>query len=280
MLAVKVVIPYFRSGHAVHYTRYFSKFGATSSEVVYNLLTQPGLVLSELLTPENAIFALALLVPLAFLPLFSPGRLAVGLPLFGALCLNEIARDPQHHFHAPLVAILYWAAAAGLSRVVLWYHWLRQDPRVERETISPVAGFTARWVCGCALATGFFFSLGPLGMTFWDPGSGGNWQVKYVPGKRAELFPRVLEQIPADSRVASTDFVHPRFTHYLRSYDYSGYRPIVPADTDYIVIDVKGPYSEIRSPRDVKEYRDQPHEWELLPDQTEGLFIVLKRRKA
>src|SRR5207248_2699030 len=117
-LAVKVFIPYFRGGD-VHYTAYFTKFGATPGEVMLHLVTRPDVLLGELCTAENALFALTLLGPLAFLPLLSPTRLAVSVPLFCALCLNEItdSRNPQHHFHAPLVAILFWAAAAGLGHV-------------------------------------------------------------------------------------------------------------------------------------------------------------------
>src|SRR6185436_5072552 len=38
-------------------------------------------------------------------------------PLFGVLCLSEITNSPLHHFHAPLVPVLMWAAAAGLGNV-------------------------------------------------------------------------------------------------------------------------------------------------------------------
>lgn len=101
------------------------------------------------------------------------------------------------------------------------------------------------------------------------------------------MLPRILEQIPMTARIASTDFVHPRFTHYERSYDYSqyrrsvsGFRSVVPDDTDYIVIDTRHPYSTIQSPEDVRELKEEPDRWELLPDTTDGYFIVLKARSA
>ena len=85
--------------------------------------------------------------------------------------------------------------------------------------------------------------------------------------------------------MASTDFVHPRYTHFERSYDYSQYsrmvngnRPGAPDDADYIVIDTRHPYSWIHGPEDVRELQSEPDRWELLPDQTSGYFIVLKRR--
>ena len=37
-------------------------------------------------------------------------------------------------------------------------------------------------------------------------------------------FAKIAHFIPQSARVASTDFVHPRYTHFDRSYDYSNYR--------------------------------------------------------
>jgi len=136
----------------------------------------------------------------------------------------------------------------------------------------------SRWGLACAFTSGLFLSISPFGIPFWDSGSTAYWKVKYVPGERARQFEKVFAAIPQDSRVASTDFVHPRFTHHERSYDYSDYRPVVPDDTDYIVIDCHGPYSQITRPNQVKELRDHPEQWEVVPDETQGDFIVLKRR--
>ena len=283
LLVVRVILPWFRGGHDVHFASYFSRFGGSSGEIARNLLSHPRLLLCELLRPDLAIYALGMLLPLAFLPLLSPGRLAVAAPLFGVLCLNEIARTPLHHFHAPLVPIVVWAAAAGLGqaapvwgRVCRWW-----DPDKETAGRAPVATaarkvptgkrlaavpanpaaapaaaiaapppvrrvpaatlFAATWCLTSSAAIGFFIGLSPLGINFWDPHSLAYWRALYVPGPRAAHFRAVLELVPPTSRVASTDFVHPRFTHFERSYDYSDYRPNVPDDADYIVIDTQHP---------------------------------------
>ncbi|MFO1022369.1 MAG: DUF2079 domain-containing protein [Planctomycetales bacterium] len=279
-IAVNALIPWFRRGQTVHFAGYFSKFGKTPPEIIWNVLFNPALLFSELFAPEKIIYALSLLLPLGFLPLLSPGRLLVALPLFGALALNQLAANPQHHFHAPLVALLYWAAAAGLGSL---------PAEMKRWKSSDAANLSQRWGgmfgLGCAFVTGLFLSIGPTGIPFWDSGAQAYWQLKYVPGKRAEMFGKVLAKIPKESRVASTDFVHPRFTHYLRSYDFSGYRPNPPDDTDYLVIDRHGPYSQIadrdvQSIEDLKDLLPHAERWELLPDETEGYFIVLKRRKS
>lgn len=286
-LATRVIMPWFRAGAEVHYARYFSKFGETPEQIVQTMIGQPGLLFGELFSIPTVLYAIAMLAPVAFLPLFSPGRLAVGAPLFGILCLNELAKDPRHHFHAPLVAIVFWAIAAGLPGAAEC--WKRIAGRRDADAKAgkreiPVWMRTFLWAS--SLTTGVFFSLGPLGITFWDAGSNWHWSRLYGHSRRADLFVHVPPLIPITSRVASTDFVHPRFTHYDRSYDYSGYlRKVsdyehkVPSDTDFIVIDTQHRYSEIKRPEEVPEYRDHPDDWELLPDQTEGFFIVLRRRR-
>src|SRR5690606_28047988 len=100
---------------------------------------------------------LYLLVPLGLLPILSPSRLLVGLPLFVLLCLNELAQQPAgpfHHFHAPLLPIVLWAAASGLGRLI------SQDGT--RQTA--ICG--ARFALACALLTGVCYTLTPLGLRF------------------------------------------------------------------------------------------------------------------
>jgi uncharacterized membrane protein len=286
-VATRVVMPYFRSGAEIHYASYFSRFGQTPEQIIRTMITRPGLVLEEFFSASTFLYALMMLVPLAFVPLLSPGRLVVGLPLFGILSLNELARDPRHHFHAPLVPIVFWALAGA------WPLGVRSAARllqgVCRGVAAPATVATSalpHLVWTSSFAMGLFFSMHPLSLPFWDSGSTSHWRNLYGPSRRAEEFAKIADLIPRSARVASTDFVHPRYTHHERSYDYSDYRrkvsdyqAKVPDDTDYIVIDTQHRYSKIKSPADVPEYRDHSDIWELLPDQTNGYFIVLKRRK-
>ena len=125
----------------------------------------------------------------------------------------------------------------------------------------------------------------PVGATFWSDASPFGRGNLYVPDERAAEFQKVLALLPTDARVASTDYVHTRLTHFDRSYDYSdylravnNYKPGVPADTDYIVIDTGHRYSEIKSIDQVRELREEPEQWEVVPHDSHALFIVLKRR--
>jgi hypothetical protein len=147
----------------------------------------------------------------------------------------------------------------------------------------------AQFAWTSALATGLFFSLSPLGIAFWDRDSEWYWRKLYVPGERAAQFADIQSLIPPEARVASTDFVHPRFTHHERSYDYSDYpravnnnRPGAPPDTDYIVVDKRDRYraiapaeQQIHGPEDLPEYRAAPGTWDVLVN--DDYFLVLKR---
>jgi uncharacterized membrane protein len=283
IVATQLVMAWFRNWQEIHYAGYFTKFGKTMVEIVQNMAGHPGLLFGELMTRHTAVYALALIAPVGFLCLLSPGRLAVALPLFVTLALNEVIREPRHHVHAAAVPFVFWAAAAGLGtlpRLADLWNWFPKAIDVP---------WAAQFAFFSAFVTGVFFGLSPVSITFWDRGSGVCWKDLYVPGPRAEYFPNVLAAIPnKNARVASTDFVHPRFTHYERSYDYSdypravsSYQSKVPDDTDYIVFDIRHRYSKYDPQTGLRELHTQPGQWALvpLPDKTGEYFIVLKRKK-
>lgn len=287
LLVMRVLIPFFREGADPHYTRYFGKFGNSMGEIILGMLSQPSLVIEELVTVSSVSYLLTLLLPLAFLPLLSPGRFGVAVPILGLLFLNEIVKsDPQphHHFHAPVVPVLFWAAAHSLAK-------FRHDSNSRLRALvdrflSRDRLFMPAFALALCCAIGSVVGMSPLSIKFWDSGSFFYWGKLYVPTERVEKFATVLEQIPPEARVASTDFVHPRFTHHARSYDYShylrkvaGYENQVPDDTDFIVIDTQHYYSDIKGPEQVRELQVEPDKWELLEDHSDGYFIVLKRRR-
>lgn len=283
VLATRVAIPWFRSGAELHYVRYFSKFGNSMSEVVWNMLTKPRLLFGELATARTLMYALSMLLPVGFIALLSPCRLAVALPLFGILCLNELAQDPRHHFHAPLVPIVFWATTIGLGNA--GRVWSRLSALLPLSPSRSTDTFARHFVWASAFASGLFLSMSPAGIPFWDAHASTSLWRLYVRDPRADHFPEVFAQIPTTARVASTDFVHPRFTHHERSYDYShyrrriaGYEDKVPDDTDFIVIDTRHPYSDLKSPDQVRELQQHSDDWELLPDKTQGYFILLRRK--
>ena len=296
VLVLLWVIPVFR-GDVPHYAQYFGELGGTPGEILGTAVSRPGLLLGKWFSARTLFYFLALLLPMGLLPLLGRGRLLVGAPIFAMLCLLEFSSAgsydpvsgqvsspasgqaivPFHHFHAPLIPILYFAAAGGLGRLV------------DR---GPVWATRGGWfVVSSSLACGVFFSAGPLGLAFWDADSDHNGKTLMTTSRRAELFTEVAGLVPRTARVFSTDFVHPRFTHHERSYDYSDYprrsdieltEPVAGQDY-YIVIDVQHRYSSIKSVEDVRELQPGGGGWELLrlvTDEDGTLYYIVLYRRA
>jgi len=289
MLVVLVVIPWFRSGDVVHYSRYFGDLGNTPGELVKTALADPLRVLRQAATAQTVLYVLVFCVPLALLPCRRLLVLSAGVLTFGMLSLLQFGDEsglppvPYHHFHAPLLVVIFTAATQSLvPRSVADTH-----PRRRRYTLSPRQ--SALMVLLLCFSTGLTGSLMPWGVTFWSAETGFGYERLYASSDpqqrlRVAMAERIEECIPADARVASTDFIHTRLTHRQRSYDYSqylrkvnDYQPGVPADTDYIVIDRLHRYSIYREKEDVPEIAE-PEVWELLPDDTQGAYFVLRRR--
>jgi len=310
LVAVKFAIPFFRGGD-VHYARYFGELGSSPGDILQSAIHRPGLVLGKLFSLRSLMYALYLLLPVGFLPLRSATRLAVAAPWFGVLCLLELTADPAqqqplvpgHHFHAPLVPVLFWSAAAGLgdwsTRQPAWWRFRILGGRRVKSNGTARCEETSNWWAGFCFSSAFFTAVlmgyAPLSLGFWDRGSPAYWKTRYVPNERARAFPAVLEVVPQDARVFSTDFVHTRFTHYKRSYDYSEYPRASdeelteprPGEKYYIVFDVysrynrnRAPEEQVRRPEDIPEYADHPGEWEVVSHPAERFFIVLRRRET
>lgn len=288
ILAVLVVIPAFRSGDHVHYARYFGDLGGTPGELMKTAITDPLRVIVRIFSMRTVLYICVFLVPLAFLPARRPLLLASGIFTFGMLSLLELGNDgglppiPYHHFHAPLLPVVFWAAVVGIGSV-------GRCTAVEEDSIRKNTFSRAGLVLCCCVATCLTGSLMPVGVSFWSKVSPFGLTQLYCPSdlqqqSRAQAARRVVEQIPLTARVASTDYIHTRLTHCERSYDYSNYlravnnyQPGVPSDTEYIVIDTQHRYSEIRSADDIPELNEAKDEWQLLPDRTDGIFLILKR---
>lgn len=246
VLVMTWIIPHFRGGGNPHYTPYFKSLGDSPADIVRNVLTQPRLVIDRIATLPNAQFGMFLIGSLAFVPLASPLRLAVALPVLGYLTLGEREgmNQPFFHFHAPIVAVILWAMVGGCANLS---HRFR-------------ANNIARFVCAMAFATGIWFGPSPLSWKFHDPYAGLVWQVGYPMGpvfkpngqywrdryfspERAESFSKAIELIRPDDRVAATDLVRTRFTHQAACHEYPPLKDHVSIDDiDVIVLDLAEGY--------------------------------------
>lgn len=233
-------LPYFRGGPA-HYLPYFSSLGQTPKQIASAVVERPAELLSRIAAPVKLVFVAQLLVPLALVPLASPGRLAVAIPslLYLVLADREGVATPWFHFHAPVIPILFWASAAGLAPG-------------QRLRVTP---FLSRLIVCLCLVTGLSLGRGPVSLAFYLPSAGvpkrtqpgggaifeplgSYWRDLYLPNARSRAFAQAFATIDASERVAATDYIRNRFTHHRAAFDYPNLRQHVSIrDVDVIVLD-------------------------------------------
>ena len=122
--SVLIVIPAFRSGEVVHYSRYFGDLGNSPGELLKTAVTEPTRVLAWIFSGRTLQYFFVLAAPLCFLVVRSPLKLAAGLLTFVMLSLIQLGTRadgtgfppvPYHHFHAPLLVVVFWALANSLA---------------------------------------------------------------------------------------------------------------------------------------------------------------------
>jgi len=199
-------------------------------------------------------------VPLAMVPVLAPSRWLLAVPAF-AYCLlstNPQMQSPLFHFHAPIVPLLVLAAVQGVGNLADAAARQRRRPPPDTPPNDPPdptdadavrrdrARWAARLVFWAALISGVWNSKSPLSVTFYDPAmeTDGYWGALYVPDARVDAFWKVYAMIPPEARVASTDWVRPRFTHHRVCHDLPLRSHVGLDDVDYLVYDMKDPWWE------------------------------------
>ncbi len=121
VLAVGVIMPHFDPGGVAPLANRYAYLGDSPLEIVLTMITQPGLVVSHLLTTENLGYLRDLLAPVAFLSLLAPQVLVLATPILLAnlLSTNGLMRQLEgFHYGATLVPIVVVSAAYGAAWLI------------------------------------------------------------------------------------------------------------------------------------------------------------------
>jgi uncharacterized membrane protein len=218
VLAVKVVIPAFHGGESPFYER-FATVGGSPEGVLRTALTNPGQIVSAVLSRPDLVYVAALALPLAASFLLAPGLAAVALPQLGVNTLSDwpATTDARHHYIAAIVPFLVAASALGLSRV-------STPRRVQAATM----------VCVCTVASAIV--VGP-----W-PGAPGASALSLrpdVPASRANALEAAVALVPMDASVSATN----RLGSHLSARRYFYSVPLV-EPAEWIVLDAEDPWIE------------------------------------
>lgn len=182
------------------YFRGLTPRGSGMKGMLLNLLTNPMLVLEQVLVPKRLLFWAQLLVPLGLLPFFAGWRallVTYGLT-FTALATKDVVYSTHFHYSATLLPGLLCATVFGAGAL------LRRG-RGSARTL-------AAWVLGAALCTS---AVGAV----WKPANRDLTAAWYViedelaPGaiERYRALQRLKEQIGPDAAVCASGFALPHF---------------------------------------------------------------------
>jgi uncharacterized membrane protein len=208
LMALFVLIPAFRGSPSLALNRY-AWLGATPAEMFGTLIRTPALLLSTGVTTDAVTLGLQLLVPVAFLPLFSPGELFILLPSLGYNLLSSFS--PQHTIYyqyvAPTVPFVIVGAIRGMGTL----------QRILRNATAPRYITWMPWgaLVVVALVAGFRWS--PLRDTGRVPPA---WS--RLPDEGAVRT--ALAQVPAEAAVFTTNPYAPHLSQrdILRVFVYQG----------------------------------------------------------
>ena len=116
---IQWVVPYFRGAPYQHLHQRWARLGTSLPDILAGVVFRPWDWLGLLADGRKAVYLLALLAPLGFLPLAAPRALAAALP---GLAMNLLAVDPVlfHHrtqYQAFVLPFLIVAAVEGYARL-------------------------------------------------------------------------------------------------------------------------------------------------------------------
>jgi uncharacterized membrane protein len=227
--AVQVVIPHFNAGgDSVFVGSRYGDFGDSPSDVLVGVLTRPHDVVATILEPDRITYLLALLLPLAGLPLLAPLLAAGAAP---DLLLNMLSSRPEqhqleYHYVAVIVPFLVAAAIRGAARL----RRVRRPAALGRLMSRPAA-------LGAVLLVPVLLGawrLGPLPVWQHVPG-GSSWRTnEYVVDDHARVLARAVDLVPGDGEVvvSSTNHAGAHLSARRRVYTF----PVV-RDAEWVLVD-------------------------------------------
>jgi uncharacterized membrane protein len=190
VLAVKVIVPAFLGHQSVYYAQY-EGVGGSPLGVVRSLVTDPGVLVSKLLSGDNLVFWVWLALPLLGLFAFAPWLAVVAVPAVLVNGLSDRAgqSDPRSHYVAGVIPFLVAAAVLGLARFA---------PRGRLRGAGVI----------CGVSAGLLVVIGPIPGT---PLRDRTVMVKHPDRAHIEALESAIALVPADTPVTVSKFLRPRF---------------------------------------------------------------------
>lgn len=229
--AVLVVIPHYNAGEGSEFVDRYASLGADGGGVAHTLVTRPWEAVEVAVTYDRMSYLVALLAPLAFLPLLAPLLAAGALP---EVLINILADYfPQYSIEFQYVAVIVpfvvAASILGLARL------RRRPPHALARPLAHARGVAAVWV-GVVALSGVY--LGPL--PWWNavPAVGSDDRVEqYRVTDHSRAMARAVALIPESVPVSAGNLLGAHLSGRERVYTF----PVI-GDARWIVVDTHRPY--------------------------------------
>ncbi|MBI2943154.1 MAG: DUF2079 domain-containing protein [Candidatus Wallbacteria bacterium] len=222
------IIPAFSgtSGHPYLAERY-AHLGTGPAAIAWNALTHPLTTLGHLATGRHLYYAICLLGPVLFLPLYRPASLLIGLPIFLANGLSSLlyTYDIGFYHAASILPAVFWAtlrSAAALHCKVV--------PRLGARGCAVLLLANALfWHCQTqsAFLPGLFAPLSPNAH-----------RSDFAVGDHERLIEDVRRQLPTGASLSVQFNLASHFTDREKLYQF----PNRVGEVDWVLLDLTEPY--------------------------------------
>ena len=261
VVALGVIVPRFSTGNFITEVYDYGALGKNVGEVIFNVITNPLLLLQTIGTGPKIEFVLRLFGVQGFLALLSPTTL-LGLPvlLMNLIAPRRVQWSLNYQYPALVYPFLVVAAAEGL---VFLSRWLARA-RVLR----------ARLI---AIGTLLLLLIAVYANLAWSNVVVSLWRQR-EPAHRVAAANALLAQVPPDAAVAATSFLAPHLAQREELYFFPG-NASYPREyidrAEYIAADRNTPGDNEKQRALLDDYLSRP-DWEVVAE--EGDFVLLRRR--
>ena len=297
LLITKVMMPYFAgNSNSIHYhvaSGNFSYLGNSPSQILAYIILHPLTIISNLLDKIKIANFFMYVLPLLFIPFFSPSIFLISI---GNLFLNFLSVSISHYSYilyylSPSIPFFFLSAMKGVKNISD-----KGYPFLKARNIFLSKFDNKKFTCAivssifvASVLSHIFFGPSPLSIQFWNkdyklaPYKTHNFHYsQYILTEHHKKAFQFLQLIPDDAAVSAEHF----FLPYLYKKKTLMVFPIFEG-ADYVLIDKKHPVKfgtidvdPIEARKNPQKYYDliekDTKNWELIKEE-DGIFLFKKR---
>lgn len=206
---------------------YLSEYGGSINEILKNIVKQPLQMIGSVIAPDRLYYYYQLLIPTAFLSLFSPLTLVFALPNLGinVLSNNPMMRQIDYQYTSGITPWIFISSIYGYSKVVEILAKFKKTKKYMYQIVT------------LGLCTALFFSVRQWGEL---PFSIHNrlWLFTTIQSEKW-VMDKVIHSIPSNFSVSATNNIGAHLSQRKYLYNY----PINASASDYVLVKMGDQYA-------------------------------------